>query len=78
MKVEHMDTILHSLKNQHDKMYADLEQQKIDASPSYIEEICRRMEELNRMFENDTENLKLLQSQGWKNITSEERIAGIL
>lgn len=68
LKTETIDETLKEIYAQRDKLIADLEAQKIGATPSQIIEINRRIAELKGEFEKEIEKIRQ------KN--SEERILG--
>lgn len=75
-KTQHMDVMTDSLKQQHQIILKQLEESKMDATPSHLKEINRRIGELNKLFEKDIKILHQLQSEGWKN--KEEQVFELL
>lgn len=71
-----MDLTYQSIKEQQETMIAELETIMEDASPSEAELCTDKINELKIKFDSDGPELNRLATIGWRELNSEEKLAG--
>ncbi|KAF5308189.1 hypothetical protein FQR65_LT06369 [Abscondita terminalis] len=66
MKSQHMESTVESVRVQYHAILMELQKLKYDANEYELDEINRRISELERLYRNDIDLLNDLRNQGWK------------
>lgn len=75
--MQDLDTKMEEIRQKHSKAIQQLEEEKLNATPSQLDVIGRKIDEINAKCEDQLDELKTLQTLGWTVMSSEEKLAGI-
>lgn len=71
-----MDKKIEELKRRRSIALLELEDQKLNATPSELEKIGEEINKVNVKYEEEINDLRKLQGQGWTDTSSEEQLVG--